>query len=90
MSVPHALLSQLKCNHWHFVLQHTEDGGMIGFMCWSQNDDHFFVVARDVGRNALRSAKRVASRLLLNLPKIGVGDRLALEIFVPMAGAAGD
>jgi len=76
---------QLMSNHWHFVLQPTEDGGMSDFLRWVtlthtqryhahygtsgqghlyqgrfksfpiQDDEHFFVVARYVERNAVRA-----------------------------------
>ncbi|MCO6455364.1 MAG: transposase [Pirellulaceae bacterium] len=76
---------QLMPNHWHFVLQPTEDGGMSSLLRWVtlthtqryhahygtsgqghvyqgrfksfpiQDDDHFFVVARYVERNAVRA-----------------------------------
>lgn len=79
------LCYQLMSNHWHFVLQPTEDGGMSNFLRWVtlthtqryhahygssgqghvyqgrfksfpiQDDDHFFVVARYVERNAVRA-----------------------------------
>lgn len=79
------LCYQLMSNHWHLVLQPTQDGGMSDFLRWVtlthtqryhahygtsghghvyqgrfksfpiQDDDHFFVVARYVERNAVRA-----------------------------------